>query len=399
MVNFLSPDEVDSIRTAASGFAELYPFTRQVERRKMEDAVRRIYKLARLSVPDQFVWATNPVMFKDINVGLKALSRATRHLYDFEATGVEVPEVINDMVPDWYKFRSDLALLDRLPLGLSTLRGLTRDHSPRGDRWGHLARLEWYIDEVSNTAIPSVHPIQHATGCNPLDMYGGVFSRSNLFLLEQGVWIERRSGHVPQFMIDSIDAFRRTVEYGGLWSPYEGGVVLCENPTSLVVNREGRPNNMDGPAVTYPDGYKAYYVNGVNVPEALIEDPGVLTVEQIVKETNQEIRRVMIEKMGVATFLERVEATLEDDDSSHGRLWSTTILRDDLYMRRDPGYWRPIETVRPAKFLEVKNSTPEPDGSFRTFFLRVPPRYKTAKGARAFTFNERKHEFNLVKET
>ena len=36
--------------------------------------------------------------------------------------------------------------------------------------------------------------------------------------------------------------------------------------------------------------------------------------------------------------------------------------------------------------VEVRNSTPEPDGSVRTYFLRVPPTTRSARAAVAWTF-------------
>ena len=36
--------------------------------------------------------------------------------------------------------------------------------------------------------------------------------------------------------------------------------------------------------------------------------------------------------------------------------------------------------------VEVLNSTPEPDGSRKTYFLRVPPRTQTAREGVAWTF-------------
>jgi hypothetical protein len=36
--------------------------------------------------------------------------------------------------------------------------------------------------------------------------------------------------------------------------------------------------------------------------------------------------------------------------------------------------------------LEVENSTPEPDGSHKPYFLRVPPEVRTARETLAWTF-------------
>ena len=38
--------------------------------------------------------------------------------------------------------------------------------------------------------------------------------------------------------------------------------------------------------------------------------------------------------------------------------------------------------------VEVRNSTPEPDGAFKTYFLRVPPDIQTARAAVAWTFSK-----------
>ena len=39
-----------------------------------------------------------------------------------------------------------------------------------------------------------------------------------------------------------------------------------------------------------------------------------------------------------------------------------------------------------AQVVEVVNATPEPDGSYRRYFLRVPPQVRTAREAVAWTF-------------
>ena len=50
----------------------------------------------------------------------------------------------------------------------------------------------------------------------------------------------------------------------------------------------------------------------------------------------------------------------------------------------------------PLVMIEVINSTQEPDGSFKTYFLRVPPNCETAKEAVAWTFNKNKEIYNTV---
>ena len=65
------------------------------------------------------------------------------------------------------------------------------------------------------------------------------------------------------------------------------------------------------------------------------------------------------------------------------------IHRDDfgvLYRKDIPG-------DEPIVMVKVVNSTPENDGSFRDYFLRVPPTIRRAKEAVAWTFNQKEDEY------
>lgn len=54
---------------------------------------------------------------------------------------------------------------------------------------------------------------------------------------------------------------------------------------------------------------------------------------------------------------------------------------------------------RSLRLLEVTNSTAEPDGSFKKYYLRVPPRVLTALEAVAWTFDMRADEYDPVIES
>jgi hypothetical protein len=43
--------------------------------------------------------------------------------------------------------------------------------------------------------------------------------------------------------------------------------------------------------------------------------------------------------------------------------------------------------------VKVRNSTPEPDGSVKNYFLRVPPSMKRAREAVAWTFAMKEEEY------
>jgi hypothetical protein len=49
--------------------------------------------------------------------------------------------------------------------------------------------------------------------------------------------------------------------------------------------------------------------------------------------------------------------------------------------------------------VEVRNSTPEPDGSVKHYWLRVPPHCKTASKAVAWTFGLSVKDYAPKRET
>ena len=103
-----------------------------------------------------------------------------------------------------------------------------------------------------------------------------------------------------------------------------------------------------------------YSVNGLRVPGDIIEHPETITVARIDAEKNAETRRVMVEIFGRDRYIRESGAKLIDEDiDSQGqtrKLW-----------RRVWPDGRVLQTV------EVLNSTPEADGSRRSFFLGVHP--------------------------
>jgi hypothetical protein len=53
----------------------------------------------------------------------------------------------------------------------------------------------------------------------------------------------------------------------------------------------------------------------------------------------------------------------------------------------------------PITMVEVINSTPEPDGGRKTYFLRVPPRTETARAGVAWTFGLTPEEYRPSAES
>lgn len=146
--------------------------------------------------------------------------------------------------------------------------------------------------------------------------------------------------------------------------------VVLEKPLEVHINDNEQLHNPEGPAILWRDGTRDYYFNGVRVTQRFIEQEP--TLDYIRRQRNQERRRVLIERYGEEKFLKDVRATLRSKDK-YGKLW---------VIPSNGARWNREDEV----FVEVTNSTPEPDGSYRKFFIRVPPTTQTPRQAISWSF-------------
>lgn len=172
----------------------------------------------------------------------------------------------------------------------------------------------------------------------------------------------------------------------GPWWALERLAIVCERPLVLQIDARGWLHNESGPAIAYPDGSESWAWHGTWVPAEVLKNPDWITPESIARMPNIEIRRVMTERFGIERLVRDSGARLKAEDPA-GRLWETNWTVDGL------GY------PRPATFVEVENSTPEPDGTRKHYFIRVPPDMHTAKEAVAWTFELGEVEYSPAMET
>lgn len=168
------------------------------------------------------------------------------------------------------------------------------------------------------------------------------------------------------------------------WWPYENMVFLSEKPASLTVDEMGRLHCENDAALYYNDGYGLYHWHGVRVPKWVIEEPNKITLDIIEKETNSEIKRVMITRYGAIRYLQ---------DSGAQEIHRDRDTKEERILYRKESNDIVVQMVK------VINSTPEPDGSKNIYFLRVPPDITTAKEGIAWTFGMTADQYNPTIET
>jgi len=155
------------------------------------------------------------------------------------------------------------------------------------------------------------------------------------------------------------------------WYAHWDFLIVCGHP--LQVHREwddqrGRhqPHCLDGPAISFLDGWAVYALHGREVPAWIIEHPERITPQAIEQEGNAETRRDMIERYGWTRYITDCGSEVIDqagDDHPVSGLRGARLLRKEL-----PGEPEPIV------YLEMRNSTPEPDGTYRRYLERIDPK-------------------------
>ncbi|MFI9822549.1 DUF6745 domain-containing protein [Streptomyces sp. NPDC052013] len=178
-----------------------------------------------------------------------------------------------------------------------------------------------------------------------------------------------------------LEGAARVCRSAGWWWPFEKVAVVCERPVALHRDEAGRLDHGEGPALEFPDGFALCAWRGMPVPRAFLEELRTLTPERIRAEENAELRRVMLEYYGYDRYLSDSGAQPVHRDAT-GTLWRIELVGDE-----------------PVVMVEVVNSTPEPDGSHRTYWLRVPPATRTAREGVAWTFGLGAEVYAPVRET
>jgi hypothetical protein len=154
---------------------------------------------------------------------------------------------------------------------------------------------------------------------------------------------------------------------------------LCERPAAIAVDERGRLHSTDGPALTYRDGWSIWAYHGIELWEDAVMRPETIVFDTILQCRNVERRRALIELFGLERFVREMETRgYRCHKDRNGTLWKLD---------------------RDIALVEVVNGTPEPDGSYKHYFLPCDPRAKTATEAVAGTYGLRPEQYRVAKRT
>ena len=123
------------------------------------------------------------------------------------------------------------------------------------------------------------------------------------------------------------------------WWPYDGIVIASDRHTELYRNARGQLHRDGGMAVKYSDGWGTYRLNGVSVDEKYVMTPAEgIEAKDVLSETNVEVRRELIRKIGVERFIQAAGAKVLNKQGDYELL--SVRLSDE---------------IRDARFLKMLN--------------------------------------------
>ncbi len=196
-----------------------------------------------------------------------------------------------------------------------------------------------------------------------------------------------------------VRAMHKASKCCGWWWPLERSVVASEPTSTAHVDDQNRIHCETGPALVWNwnktrDRFAVYAWHGTQVPDQVIMTPAnQITVDKVDVTWNAELRRVLIERMGYDRYMTEGKAELLHEDDA-GKLW-----RRRNQQRAPAAGWTITDPGAAIIVVEVINSTPEPDGTRRRYWLRVPPEMRRARQAVAWTFGLDEEDYAPLRET
>ncbi|MFE3252670.1 DUF6745 domain-containing protein [Streptomyces sp. NPDC059209] len=320
--------------------------TGAADRPAAEAGIRLAYRTAGLTEPERIVWADSPLAGLDAVRSLTDQGRSVRDEVRTKPWAEERRRIHDELGPaGWAEW------------------------------WGATGARLWDTTRALAERIRS--GITDAPAMDPADLPG-----TRQLLLDavlgqhDAAWLAAFDGRGER-----LAGLAEVAAHAGWWWPYEKVTVVCERPVELHRDEAGRLDRGDGPALAYPDGFALYAWRGMPVPADFLAELTSLDPARIRAEENAELRRVMLEFYGYDRYLAESGAEPIGKDET-GILWRIALDDDeDVVM------------------VEVVNSTPEPDGTSRTYWLRVPPNTRTAKEGVAWTFGLDAQAYEPLRQT
>ena len=113
---------------------------------------------------------------------------------------------------------------------------------------------------------------------------------------------------------DPVIGLMALARSAGWCLPYRAMCLVAERHSAVHRDNQGRLHAETGPALAYPDGWEIWAWHGVRVPQEVIERPQELEVKAALNQSNVEVRRVMLTRIGPERLQAELPAKALDED-------------------------------------------------------------------------------------
>lgn len=119
-------------------------------------------------------------------------------------------------------------------------------------------------------------------------------------------WLGFYDFFLTELKVEGVEKLRGLIEisnYVGWFWPFTEVVILSDKPEQIHV-KDNQLHCIDGPAVKYGPEFEIFALNGVRVPKELVMTPAdKLDAHLILTETNAEVRREIVRKIGTTRMI------------------------------------------------------------------------------------------------
>lgn len=411
MIKKLTQAQIDRLPYYVKKWTDIGLSTDKTNKEEAEKYIIESYKLAGLNPPEKIVWCGSPLS----QTLVRAIILEDKNL--MEKIEVSIPDSfwysITDSVKKSVRESAGQSIRGSILSGIGDIVGENVWYSVVDSVWNEVrdsirnsvAPSVWDIvrriifDSVSNNVWNSVlFRVVHSIREDVLSNVGqnvlipSSVEQSILSSFEQTIY-----GYHDAYWLAFYDFFREELQlkkqtnilkglsglskHCGWVLPHEKICWASERYCLLNRDERGKLHSLTSPAILYPDGWAIYAIHGIRVKEKVVLNPELITIKEIEEENNTEIKRLMIDRFGLDRFF--IESGLKK-------------LHEDKFGIL---YLRELPNDEPIVAVKVKNSTAESDGTFKDYFLRVPPDCKTAEEAVAWTFGFENGKYKPVIET
>jgi len=187
----------------------------------------------------------------------------------------------------------------------------------------------------------------------------------------------------------------------GFWWVNENTCCVTERPSLIQRDAFHRLHCDLGPAMQFRDGTSLFALQGVLVPEKALFQPRALTAQEIDEVRQSEVKRGLVELLGLNRFLGDLGMVeIDRVDQPHDlAMENNNVVRAFFGLQGGRLFRKENNGDEPKVYVVLKNSTMEPDGCRKEFFIRVPPAIKTVREAVAWTFGMEEMEYAPLKES